>query len=80
MTSSLEPPSTHIPNDIDCLHWVNENLIECMKDTTGVTELNHKTISLGANLEVYYPSWMTATELENNMSKECILEKLKGLD
>ena len=65
-----------IPNDIDCLHWCNENLIECMKLMDGCPELVHPEISLGADLEVLYPSWNDKKTIPNNASKELILDLL----
>ena len=65
-----------IPNDIDCLHWCNENLIKCMRDITGCPELSHPIISLESDLEVFYPSWSDPISLSNGLSKQEILDKL----
>jgi DNA polymerase-1 len=65
-----------VPNDIDCLHWVNENLIECMKSMDGCEELEHPKIALGADLEVLFPSWAHKYSIPNKASKEEILDIL----
>jgi len=65
-----------IPNDLDCLKWVNDNLIECMQDISGCTELDHPIVKLSSELEVYTPSWNSATVLPNYSSHDEIYDKL----
>jgi len=66
-----------IPNDIECLYWVNENLIECMKMMDGCEELVHSDIALGADLEVLYQSFNTKVAIPNNTSIEDIINILE---
>jgi DNA polymerase-1 len=54
--------------------WVNDNLIDCMK-WDGLVELQHPTVKLGANLDIYYPDWSKACTLPNYISIEQILER-----
>ena len=39
-------------------------------------EIQHDEVKLGANLEVYYPSWATPIKLNNDISQEEILATL----
>lgn len=54
-----------IRNRADCLHWVNTNLIQCMQ-WCDLPELQHPQIKLGAELEVYFPSWADPIRIPNN--------------
>jgi len=47
-----------------------------MKLMDGCPELVHPEISLGADLEVLYPSWNDKKTIPNNASKELILDLL----
>jgi DNA polymerase-1 len=68
-----------IPNDLDCLKWVNDNLIECMKDISDCPELQHDTVKLGSELELYYPSWANPITIPNNASMQQIEKITKEL-
>lgn len=56
--------------------WINDNIIDCMK-WCGLVELQHPTVKLGAELDIYYPNWATATTLKNGMSLEAIIALCK---
>lgn len=56
-----------IKNDPEVLKYLNDNLIECM-EWQDLPEIEHPTVRLGAELEVYYPSWATPIPLENKSS------------
>ena len=65
-----------VPNELEVVHWVNKNLVECMKDTSGIEELNHKEIAIGAELEIMIGSWAKPLKLKNNISKQAIRETI----
>lgn len=60
-----------IKDDIEVVHWVNENLIECMQ-WQELPEIQHPTVKLGAALDLYYPNWAHPITLPNNASPELI--------
>ena len=67
-------------DDIRVVTWVNENLIDAMK-WQELPELYHPTVKLGANLDIFYPTWANAITLPNHASKEDILRICKeGVD
>jgi DNA polymerase-1 len=53
--------------------WVNDNLIDCMR-WCGLVELQHPTVKLGAELDIYYPTWAKAITLKNNISLSKIIQ------
>jgi DNA polymerase-1 len=57
-----------IPNTLGALHWININLVQCMTDISGLPELGHDEIKLGANLELYWPNWAKSISFPNNAS------------
>ena len=65
-----------IPNDLECLDWVNRHLITAMENISGCPELEHPEVKLGAELEVCISSWAETITLPNNSSKEEIYQLL----
>lgn len=59
--------------DPDAILWVNDNLIECMA-WNELPELQHESIKLSSELDIYYPSWADAITLPNNINKEQLFE------
>lgn len=59
--------------DPDAILWVNDNLIECMA-WNELPELQHESIKLSSELDIYYPSWANAITLPNNINKEQLFE------
>lgn len=59
-----------IEDTLDTLEYTNNKLIESMTDITGLPELEHPKVKVGANLELYYPSWANPISLPNNASRE----------
>ena len=53
---------------LSCLEWVNNNLIECMQ-WNKLPEIQHPSVGLEAQLEVYYPSMANAHKIPNNASR-----------
>jgi DNA polymerase-1 len=49
----------------EVLKFTNDNLIECMSWQDD-PEIYHPEVKLGAELEIYYPSWADPIPLENN--------------
>lgn len=65
-----------IRNTLNCLKWVNDNLIECM-EWNQLPAIQHPTVHLGANLELYYPSWRDKLTIPNRISKADLRTLLK---
>lgn len=61
-----------IRNDIKIVKWVNDNLPECM-EWQDLPELQHPTVKLGGELDLFWPSWKTAYTLPNHATKEQIV-------
>lgn len=59
-----------IEDTLNTLKYTNNELIAAMTDITGLPELEHETIKVGANLELYYPTWANPISLPNNASQE----------
>jgi len=66
-----------IRNTLQCLKWVNDNLIECM-EWNKLAPIQHPTITLGAELEIYYPSWATPITVPNQQSIDQLRTLLSG--
>ena len=58
-----------IYNNLEIVHWVNTNLIECMQ-WQELPELKHDKVKLGAELDIFYPDWATPITIANYSSKE----------
>ena len=65
-----------IENTLACLKWVNDNLIECM-EWNKLESIQHPTIKLGAQLEIYYPHWANPIKVPNRASIQELRELLK---
>lgn len=57
-----------IKDDIECVKWVNDNLIQEM-EWQDLPELRHDIVKLSAQLEVYYPSWNNPIKLPNKANE-----------
>ena len=60
-----------VDNDIELLEWFNRNLIECMENHM-CPELDHDTVKIGAELDIFYPDWAHAVTLPNRATEENI--------
>ena len=58
-----------IKNDVGIVEWANNNLIKEMQ-WQELPELHHDTVKLGAELDIYWPSWEVATTLPNNINQQ----------
>ncbi|WP_432481725.1 DNA polymerase [Moraxella sp. ZY200743] len=61
-----------VRNDVKIIKWVNDNLIDCMA-WQELPELQHDTVKLEAELDIYYPTWADSITLPNNISEDEIL-------
>lgn len=60
--------------------WVNKHMVECMS-WQDLPEIQHPAVKLGANLELYWPSWSNAITLPNNATaKEIVTIARKARD
>jgi len=64
-----------IRDDIEVVKWVNDNLIKEMQ-WQDLPELDHPTVKLGANLDLFYRGWHQPITLKNNASKSQILDTI----
>lgn len=56
-------------NTLDCLKWVNDNLIECM-EWNELEPIQHDQVHLGATLELYHESWAEKISIPNYCTKD----------
>ena len=69
-----------VRNTLDCLKWVNDNLIECM-EWNQLGPIKHPDVHLGATLELYHQSWAEKISIPNRASKADIRRIIReGLD
>ena len=57
-----------IRNDVEVVAWANTNLIKEMQ-WQELPEIQHPTVKLGANLDLFWPSWAEATTLPNKATE-----------
>jgi DNA polymerase-1 len=62
-----------IRDDVEIVEWVNSNLIEAMQ-WQELPEIQHPTVKLGANLDIFWPSWKAHITLPNNADQTKIRE------
>jgi DNA polymerase-1 len=67
-----------IKDNIQCLHWVNNNLIECM-EWNKLNEIQHPVVGLNANLEVFHPSWAESAKIPNKANQRTIKKSVAQL-
>jgi DNA polymerase-1 len=65
-----------VKNNLDLLKWVNDNLIDCMS-WNQLPEIYHPQVGLGAELEIFFPSWADPIGIPNNASVTDIHDLLK---
>lgn len=63
-----------IRDRVEVIEWANTNLVECMQ-WQEAPELQHDQVKLGAELDIFYPSWNDALTLTNNMTQDEIIDK-----
>lgn len=57
-----------IRDDATVVQWVNDNLIQEMQ-WQELPEIAHDQVKLGAELDIYYPSWDTPITLPNSLTE-----------
>ena len=67
-----------VKDHLACVTWFNKNLIECM-EWQELPEIQHPTVKLGGEVELFYPSWAYSTPIPNNTSKAQIYNIAKNL-
>lgn len=60
-------------DDIRVVKFVNDNLIKEMQ-WQELPEIQHPEVKLGAELDIFWPSWVNPITLPNGLSQEAILE------
>ena len=65
-------------DNIQCLEWVNNNLIECM-EWNMLPEIQHPTVGLEATLEVFHPSWAESVKIPNKADQRTIRKAVSTL-
>lgn len=65
-----------VRNTLDCLKWVNDNLIECM-EWNQLAPIQHPDVGLGATLELYHSNWAEKISIPNRASKAKIRRTIK---
>jgi DNA polymerase-1 len=65
-----------VRNTLECLKWVNDNLIECM-EWNKLAPIQHPTIKLGGKLELYHQSWAQKISIPNRASIATIRRTVK---
>lgn len=64
-------------DDIHVLKFINDNLIEEMQ-WQELPEIAHPDVKLGAELDIYHPSWASAITLPNYLDKEQLKKHIKN--
>lgn len=67
-----------IADNVECLEWVNNNLIECM-EWNMLPEIQHPTVGLEATLEVFHPSWAESVKIPNKADQLTIKKAVSKL-
>lgn len=63
---------------LDCIHWFNKNLAECMA-WQELEELKHDEVKLYGETDIFYPNWSNSINLPNEISKvELKTKAIKG--
>lgn len=62
-----------IKDNLEVIHWVNENLIKCMQ-YQDLPEIQHDIIKIGAELDLYR-DWSNPVTLDNGMTLEEVQAK-----
>ena len=58
-----------IPDNYEIVHWVNQNLVECIQ-WQDHPDIWHEEVKLGGEFGIFYPSWANEISLKNGASTE----------
>ena len=67
-----------IENRLDCLKWVNDNLIDAMR-WNELEAIQHPQVKLEAKLELYWPDWSEKHGIPNDLSLRELADHIKSL-
>lgn len=65
-----------VREDAEIMAWFNKNLVECMQ-WQDLPEIQHPTVKIGGEVDVFYPSWAEATTLPINATAKDIVNLFK---
>lgn len=65
-----------IKDSLNTVHWLNENLGECMA-WQELPEIKHDDVKLFGELDIFYPNWAYDITLPNGANKQEILQLCK---
>ena len=65
-----------IRDDVRIIEWLNDNLIKEMQ-WQELPELQHPDVKLGAELDLFFPSWENGITLPNNVDQATIKKIIK---
>lgn len=57
-----------VKDEVGAVKWFNDNLVECM-EWQDLPEIQHPTVKLGGECEIYYPTWANKYTLPNKATK-----------
>ena len=66
-----------IKDDIEVIEWANREMTKSMQ-WQELPEIQHPTVKLGAEMDIYWPSWAKATTLPNDADRETIINICKA--
>lgn len=66
-----------VREDINIINWVNVNLVECMA-WQELPEIQHPTVKIGGDLDIFWPTWAESVTLPNNASNDEIIDVCKA--
>jgi len=58
-------------DDVEVIKFINDNLIQCMQ-WQELPDIQHDTVKLGAELDIFWPGWHNSIGLKNGISEEDI--------
>ena len=62
-----------IKDDVEVVEWANKELINAMR-WQELPEIQHPTVKLGAQLDVFWPSWANPITLPNDITSQEIID------
>jgi DNA polymerase-1 len=62
-----------VRDDLEVVEWVNRELIKSMQ-WQELPEIQHDTVKLGSNLDIFWPDWAHPITLPNNADQATILQ------
>lgn len=63
--------------NVSLINWVNVNLVECMA-WQELPEIQHPTVKIGGDLDIFWPTWAESVTLPNNASNDEIIQVCKA--